>query len=106
MNKETNLFDEINQKVAESKKNEDEIETKWQERNEKNKIKTSIEEVRSDLVGEEESLRKNQRERLFHQRRIQKSVKQDAIVSLKEKLTISHELYDSCQQLKPNVKFS
>jgi predicted ribosome quality control (RQC) complex YloA/Tae2 family protein len=101
--KGTNLFDEINSKINETKKDEDLVDTKWQQRAEQNKVKTSIEEIRSDLAGEEENLRKDQREKLFRNRRLHTAIKHDSISSLKDKLTISLELYESCQGFKPTV---
>jgi hypothetical protein len=105
MNQPSNFFSEIDQKAKENK-GEDDIDQKWITRNEEQKIKTSIEEIRSDLVGEEETLRKDKRKKMFEQMRHQRPVKHDTLTSLKDKLTISHELYEKCQALKPQVNLS
>jgi hypothetical protein len=102
MSKGTNLFDEINKRATETR--DDDIDAKWQQRTGQERVKKDIDEIRSDIGVEEESLRKNQRERLFHNRRLQQSLKIDTISSLKDKLTISLELYEQCQHLKPEVK--
>ena len=99
----TSLFDEINKKLNESKQ-EDDVDQKWHLRNEKLKTKSSIEEVRSDFVGEEENIRKTQRDKLFHNRRIQQNiVKVETSTSLKNKLTIPLDLYEKCNEFKPQV---
>jgi hypothetical protein len=102
MNQSTNLFDEINHKIIDPKPID--IDSKWQQRAESTKSTTSIETVRSELVGEELSLRKNQREKLFNQRRLQLIVRSDTNNSLKDNLTISSDLYENCDKLKPTVR--
>jgi hypothetical protein len=101
MNQASNIFDEINQKV--NTKPIKDLDSKWQQRNEGLKVTTTIEDVHTRLMVVEESLRKNERERLFHQRRIQKIVKPDTVINLKDKLTVSMKLYEHSQEIKPQV---
>ena len=103
MAQNTSLFDEINKKLNETKQDDD-VDQKWHLRNEKLKTKSSIEEVRSDYVDEEENIRKSQRDKLFHNRRIQQNIlKVETTTSLRNKLTIPLDLYEKCNELRPHV---
>jgi hypothetical protein len=103
MSENLSIFGEINKKLTETKQDDDNIDQKWQQRNEQFRAKSSIEEVRSDYVGEEENIRKSKRDQMFHNRRIQQVRKVDTCITLKEKLTIPVELYENCNALKPHA---
>jgi hypothetical protein len=96
------IFGEINKKLSEKQEDND-VDQKWQQRNEQFRAKSSIEEVRSDYVGEEENIRKNKRDQIFHNRRLQQVRKVDNIITLKERLTVPLDLYEKCNELKPHA---
>jgi importin subunit alpha-1 len=103
MSENFGIFGEINKKLNEIKQDENDVDQKWQQRNEQLRAKSSIEEVRSDYVGEEENIRKNKRDQMFHNRRLQQTRKVENIITLKDKLTVPLELYERCNELKPHA---
>jgi importin subunit alpha-1 len=103
MSENLGIFGEINKKLNETKQEDNDVDQKWQQRNEQFRAKSSIEEVRSDYVGEEENIRKNKRDQIFHNRRLQQTRKVENVITLKQKLTVPIELYEKCNELRPNA---
>ncbi len=100
------LFDEVSKKIQESKvKNTEEvIEEKMKERNENlfnQKVKSKIEDVRTEVEDHEISLRKNNREEKFDRmRRLAKMTTSKISKSLLDKLQVDKDFYEKCNEIE------
>ena len=103
---QNSLFDELSKKIQESKNknSEDVIEEKMKERNQNlfnSKVKTNIEDIRSEKGSHEISLRKNNREEEFDKkRRLTKMINSNISSSLMQKLQFNEEFYAQCNSME------
>ena len=98
-NQSNSLFDEINKKIKETeqKTQEEELEEKMSKRSQTiNQTIGSIDEVRTDIQNKEISIRKSDREKDFHNRRLrQNKSKNEKNVNLKDKITLNKDFYSN-----------
>jgi hypothetical protein len=96
-NQGNSLFDEINKKIKETEQKtlEEELDEKMNKRSQTvNQIIGSIDEVRCDIQNKEISIRKSDREKEFHNRRLrQNKSKSEKNITLKDKITLNKEFY-------------
>jgi len=96
-NQGNSLFDEINKKIKETEQKtlEEELDEKMNKRSQTvSQTIGSIDEVRSDIQNKEISIRKSDREKEFHNRRLrQNKSKNEKNVTLKDKITLNQEFY-------------
>lgn len=96
-NQGNSLFDEINKKIKETEQKtlEEELDEKMNKRSQTvNQTIASIDEVRTDIQNKEISIRKSDREKEFHNRRLrQNKAKNEKNVTLKDKITLNKEFY-------------
>jgi hypothetical protein len=106
-NQGSSLFAEINKKIKETeqKSTEEELDQKMNKRNQ-SIIQTvnSIDEVRSDIQNKEISIRKSDRDKDFHNRRLRQAAKTEKVTQLKDKLSFNSEAYDQFKKIEINVK--
>lgn len=102
----SSLFDEVSKKIQESKvKNSEEvIEDKMKERNQNlfnTKVKTKIEDIRTEIGSHEISLRKNNREEEFDKkRRLTKMINSNISTSLLHKIQLNKDFYEKCVSIE------
>jgi len=102
---QSSLFDEVSKKIQESKNktSEEVIEDKMKDRNQNlfnTKVKTKIEDIRTEIGSHEISLRKNNREEEFDKkRRLTKMINNNISRSLMEKIQINPEFYEQCSKM-------
>jgi hypothetical protein len=96
-NQGNSLFDEINKKIKETEQRtvEEELDEKMNKRSQTvNQIIGSIDEVRCDIQNKEISIRKSDREKEFHNRRLrQNKSKNEKNITLKDKITLNKDFY-------------
>ncbi len=92
-------------KETEQKSTEEELDQKMNKRNQ-SIIQTvnSIDEVRSDIQNKEISIRKSDRDKDFHNRRLRQAAKTEKVTQLKDKLSFNSEAYDQFKKIEINVK--
>jgi len=106
---QNSLFDELSKKIQESKNknSEDVIEEKMKERNQNlfnAKVKTNIEDIRSEKGNHEISLRKNNREEEHDKkRRLTKMINSNISSSLMQKLQFNQEFYAQCNSMEVQI---
>jgi uncharacterized protein (DUF1697 family) len=96
-NQGSSLFDEINKKIkdSEQKTTEEELDEKMNKRNQSiNQTVNSMDEVRSEIHNKEISIRKSDRDKDFHNRRLRQAAKTEKIIELKDKATLNNDLYE------------
>ena len=79
---------------------EDEIEKKLQLRQEHYSNSENFTELKQNAISNELSRTKDERSKMFMQRRLKQTITVDKAVSLKNKLTIPTELYEQCNQME------
>ncbi len=79
---------------------EDEIEKKFHQRQEQYSNSENFTELKQNAISNELSRTKDERSKMFMQRRMKIKITVDKAESLKNKLTISNELYEQCNQMK------
>ena len=79
---------------------ETEIEKKLQQRQEQYSNSENFTELKQNAISNELSRTKDERSKMFMQRRIRKILNVDKAESLINKLTISKELYEQCNQME------
>lgn len=102
---QVSLFAELSKKVSQTKsdKTESNIQQAMEKKNElfKGKVKTKIEDIVENVAEQEISLRKNNREQQFDQkRRLQKLPANQISKSLSDKLQINKDFYDECNKIE------
>lgn len=106
-NQGNSLFDEINKKIKETEQKtlEEELDEKMNKRSQTvNQQIGSIDEVRTDIQNKEISIRKSDREKEFHNRRLrQNKAKNDKNITLKDRITINNEFYSNSSTLEVQV---
>ena len=103
----TSLFEEINKKIkeTETKTTEEEFDEKMNKRNQAIvQTVNSIDEVRSEIQNKEISIRKSDRDKEFHNRRLRQNAKTEKVIQLKDKITLNLDFYEACNKMTVQVK--
>jgi uncharacterized protein (DUF1697 family) len=106
-NQGTSLFDEINKKIlqSESKTVEEELDEKMNKRNQTiTQTINSIDEVRNEIQNKEISIRKSDRDKDFHNRRLRQATKTEKVILLKDKSSLNNDLYEQFKKIDIKVK--
>lgn len=106
-NQGSSLFDEINKKIkdTEQKTAEEELDQRMNKRNQAiTQTVNSIDEVRSEIHNKEISIRKSDRDKDFHNRRLRQAAKTEKIIQLKDKATLNNDLYEEYKTMEIKVK--
>ncbi len=104
----SSLFDEINKKINESEQKtvEEELDEKMNKRNQTiAQTISSIDEIRSDIQNKEISIRKSDRDKDFHNRRLRQATKTEKVTLLKDKASLNNDLYEQIKKMDVKVKF-
>lgn len=102
----SSLFDEINKKIKESEQKtvEEELDEKMNKRNQAiTQTVNSIDEIRSEIQNKEISIRKSDRDKDFHNRRLRQAAKTEKIIQLKDKIS-NNDLYEQFKKNEIKVK--
>lgn len=96
------LFEEINKKIKETEQKtaEEELDEKMNKRTQAI-IQTvnSIDEVRTEIQNKEISIRKSDRDKEFHNRRLRQNAKTEKTIQLKDKITLDQTFYKSVTEM-------
>ncbi len=107
-NQGSSLFDEINKKIKDSEQKtvEEELDEKMNKRNQTiAQTISSIDEVRTEIQNKEISIRKSDRDKDFHNRRLRQAAKTEKVILLKDKASLNNELYEQYKTMEINVDF-
>lgn len=107
-NQGSSLFDEINKKIkdTEQKTVEEELDEKMNKRSQAiAQTVSSIDEVRSEIQNKEISIRKSDRDKDFHNRRLRQAAKTEKVIQLKDKASLNNDLYEQLKQTEIKVIF-
>ncbi len=107
-NQGSSLFDEINKKIKESdqKTVEEELDEKMNKRSQViAQTVSSIDEVRSEIHNKEISIRKSDRDKDFHNRRLRQATKTEKVIQLKDKSSLNNDLYEKFKLIEIKVNF-
>lgn len=105
-NQGNSLFDEINKKIKESetKTAEEELDQKMNKRSQTiTQTINSIDEVRTEIQNKEISIRKSDRDKDFHNRRLRQNAKTEKIVLLKDRTSIGNDAYEQLKKIDIKV---
>ena len=106
-NQGSSLFDEINKKIKDTdqKTAEEELDDKMNKRNQAIvQTVNSIDEVRSEIQNKEISIRKSDRDKDFHNRRLRQNAKTEKLIQLKDKISLNSDFYERCKIIEIKVK--
>lgn len=102
------LFEEINKKIheTEQKTPEQELEENMSKRTQSiTQTFNSIDQIRSEIQNKEILIRKSDRDKEFHNRRLRQNVKTDKSIQLKDQITLDQGFYKETAQMTFKVKF-
>lgn len=106
-NQGSSLFDEINKKIKDSEQKtvDEELDEKMNKRNQTiAQTISSIDEVRTEIQNKEISIRKSDRDKDFHNRRLRQATKTEKVILLKDKSSLNNELYEQYKTMEIQVK--
>ena len=82
---------------------DDDINSKYQKRQENFKTDESFEKIKESTMTNELSLGQNFRNKMFAQKRLKKTMNIESTNSLKNKLTISLQLFETCNNMSIEI---
>jgi hypothetical protein len=89
--------------ILNSNNQDDDINSKYQKRQENFKTDESLEKIKENTMSNELSLGQNYRNKIFAQKRLKKSMNIESTNTLKSQLTIPIQLFESCNRMPVEI---